>query len=148
MIFGVNKAGSLADHDATSHRPGAKNPGFDEVPEYNGGIMLWILRFVLAVAVLVSLSCADSREVPHDDDLDLFIEISARCAYVDRAYSDEKEILESEMSSLAFPPDWCDLVDTLLARYGADPEFWYDVYSEIAEKSREPSPSEESGDVD
>lgn len=102
---------------------------------------------MLATAVLAFLSCAPSRELPHDDDLELFIEISSRCAYIDRAYSGDEEVFETEMTSLAFPPDWCDLVDSLLARYGADAEFWYEVYSEIAERSRVPSLSDESGDV-
>ncbi len=97
------------------------------------------------VGVLVTcLGCTRNQGLPDDEDLELFIELSSRCAYIDRAYSHREDLRETELAALPFPPDWSNLVDTLLVRYGADADFWYDVYSEISARSREPSPPEES----
>ncbi len=93
------------------------------------------------------LACSAEHRLPDDADLELFIEISSRCADIDRAYSHQEELREAEMAALSFPPNWSNLVDTLLSRYGADAEFWFEVYSEISARSREPLSPEESRDI-
>jgi hypothetical protein len=118
--------------------------GFPGDLKYNETIMNRILWLGFVVAVLACVGCARNHDLPDDEDLELFIELSSRCAYIDRAYSHREELREAELAALPFPPDWSNLVDTLLIRYGADAGFWYDVYSEISVRSREPSPSEES----
>ena len=107
-----------------------------------------LLRLGLVVALVTCMACARNHDLPDDEDLELFIELSSRCAYIDRAYSHEEELREAELAALPFPPDWSHLVDTLLARYGTDAGFWYKVYTEISARSREPSPSEESRDIE
>ena len=96
-------------------------------------LLLWI-ALVLATCV----ACGPSQGLPEDEDLELFIDLSSRCAYIDRAYAHEEGLREAEWASLPFPPTWSDLVDTLLMRYGADADFWSQVYSEIMERSRQP----------
>ena len=98
----------------------------------------------LLLAVLVCAGCARNQGLPDDEDLELFIELSSKCVYIDRAYSHKEELREAELAALPFPPNWTELVDTLLARYGTDADFWYEVYSEISDRSRNPSPLEES----
>lgn len=105
-------------------------------------------RFVLLVLASLSLiSCDGGSGLPEDADLEAFIEVSARCAYLERAYSARKDLLALEMDDVDLPADWESMVDSLLVRYGADPDFWESVYAEISERSRQ-LPSEEPGDVE
>ncbi|MFH1312925.1 MAG: hypothetical protein ABIJ00_06820 [Candidatus Eisenbacteria bacterium] len=106
-----------------------------------------ILWFGLVVAVLACAGCTQNHGLPDDEDLELFIELSSQCAYIDRTYSHQEDLREAELAALPFPPNWSDFVDTLLLRYGTDAGFWYDVYSEISARSRGSSTSEESRDV-
>jgi hypothetical protein len=102
-----------------------------------------IFTLALVLLVLAFADCAHDQGLPEDEDLELFIEISARCTYIERAYSHSDDLREAELAALPFPQDWDGLVDTLLIRYGADADFWYEVYSEISTRSREPSSLEE-----
>ena len=86
---------------------------------------------------LVALACADDQELPEDSNLDLFIETSARCAYIERAYSHNDDLLSQELAEMDFPANLDSIADALLITYGSDPDFWHQVYSEILERSRE-----------
>jgi hypothetical protein len=101
------------------------------------------ISLCLVVALVMCVACARSHGLPDDQDLEVFIELSSRCAYIDRAYAHDEGLREAELASLPFPPNWSHIVDTLLSRYGADADFWYEVYSEISARSREPSPLKE-----
>ena len=90
----------------------------------------------LMIVVVLSATCSRSDKLPDDPNLEIFIETQARCAYVERAFSHEPDVLEEELRNLEFPPEWEGLADSLLNTYGADPEFWYMVYTEIVERSR------------
>jgi hypothetical protein len=92
----------------------------------------------LLIALTTCAACGGRQGLPEDEDLELFIDLSARCAYIDRTYTHDEGLRDAELASVPFPPTWSDLVDTLLMRYGADADFWYEVYSEIMEKSRQP----------
>ncbi len=109
--------------------------------------MVPIVRFMVIVLVVSTVSCSREAELPDDDQLQTFIEISSRCAYVERAYSRQRDILASEIEDIEFPPNWDSVVDSLLARYGAESELWYEIYREISDRSRRPLPTEEAGDV-
>jgi hypothetical protein len=98
--------------------------------------MYRLFLLTLTIAVVLSATCSRTDNLPDDPNLEIFIETSARCAYVERAFSHEPDVLENELRNLEFPPGWEDLVDSLLNTYGADPEFWYMVYTEIVERSR------------
>ena len=86
---------------------------------------------------LATLACADGRELPEDPNLDLFIETSAKCAYTERAYSHDDDLLSQELAEIDFPADLGAIVDSLLSTYGSDADFWHQVYSEILERSRD-----------
>jgi hypothetical protein len=104
--------------------------------------------FVLLVLVSLSLICCDrGPDLPDDADLETFIEVSSRCAYLERAYSSRKDLLALEMEDVELPGNWDSMVDSLLVRYGADPDFWEAVYAEISERSRQPA-SEEPGNIE
>jgi hypothetical protein len=100
--------------------------------------MRWF-HLLVAAAVASVVACADRREVPDDPQLEIFIRTMARCAYVDRAYSGNPDMLEREMADIDLPPRWQELVDSLLASYGGDPDLWQTVYEEIMERSRLPA---------
>jgi hypothetical protein len=106
--------------------------------KYNGSVMRWLM-LVLALSVAVASACADRRDLPDDPQLEVFIRTMARCANVERAYSGNVDMFEREMADIEFPPDWQGLVDSLLATYGGDPDFWQSVYEEILERSRLPA---------
>ena len=90
---------------------------------------------LLAVALAPS-GCGGRRDLPDDPNLETFIKASSECVFVDRAFSQEPDLLRQEMAEVEFPADWKRLVDSLLAAYGTEPAFWYDVYSRIVEQSR------------
>jgi hypothetical protein len=100
--------------------------------------MRWSHLLLIAV-VLSGLACTDSRELPDDPRLEIFIRTMAACARVERAYSDNPIMLEREMADIDFPPLWEELVDSLLATYGGQPDFWQVVYTEILDRSRLPA---------
>jgi hypothetical protein len=102
---------------------------------------------LLTVAGLTLLACSTNHDLPEDDTLEVFIRTSSRCAYIERAYSGRKDLLRQEMASVGIPDDWDDIVDSLLSVHGADPDFWYQVYSEISDRSRSPLPPEEAADI-
>ena len=93
-------------------------------------------HLLLAVAVASIVSCADHRELPDDPQLEIFVQTMARCAHVERAYSGNPDMIEREMADIDLPSDWQEIVDSLLASYGGDPDLWMAVYGEILEKSR------------
>jgi hypothetical protein len=93
----------------------------------------------MAGLVLLGPGCGDSIELPDDPDLEVFIRTMAACARVERAYSGNPVMLEREMAAVDFPPLWEELVDSLLATYGGQPEFWEAVYTEILARSRLPA---------
>jgi hypothetical protein len=92
--------------------------------------------FLLLLAAILVGSCGGEDGLPRDENLETFIEVSARCAYIERAFSHEPDVLVEEMSSVEFPENWDSLVDSLLNAYGTDPGFWSKVYTEIVERSR------------
>jgi hypothetical protein len=94
-----------------------------------------LIRFLIVAGVLLA-GCARRQELPKDENLETFIEISSRCAYVERAFSHEPDVFREELRDLEFPPGWDALVDSLVDTYGTDPDFWYKVYTEIVERSR------------
>lgn len=96
------------------------------------------LAAVLA-ALLASASvggCSRKHNLPRDANLELYIAKSARCAYVDRAFSNDPELFEEEIADIDLPENWKEISDSLLDVYGPDVEFWYKVYGEILERSR------------
>jgi len=93
----------------------------------------------MIVLVMLGAACEDGGELPDDPRLEVFIRIMAACARVERAHSDNPIMLEREMSDIEFPPDWEELVDSLLATYGGRPDFWEAVYTEILDRSRLPA---------
>jgi hypothetical protein len=107
-----------------------------------------ILRLVVIVLAVCAVSCSREAELPDDDQLQMFIEISSRCAFTERAYSRQKDVLIREMEDIEFPPNWDAIVDSLLARHGAESDLWYEIYREISDRSRRPLPPEEAGDVE
>jgi hypothetical protein len=100
--------------------------------------MRWFQLFLLAAA-MAAPGCADDRRIPDDPRLENFVRTMAACARVERAYSGNPLMLEREMADIDFPPSWNGLVDSLLATYGGDPDFWDAVYTEILERSRLPA---------
>ena len=88
------------------------------------------------IVFLAVLACANSRELPNDANLEFFIETAARCAYLERAYAHDQNLLSQESGEFRFPANWDSLVDSLISAYGTEPDFWYQVYSEILERSR------------
>ena len=96
-------------------------------------------RLLLISVVMSVLACADSRELPDDPRLEVFIRTMAACTRVERAYSDNPIMLEREMADIEFPDSWDELVDSLLVTYGGHPDFWQVVYTEIADRSRLPA---------
>jgi hypothetical protein len=105
-----------------------------------------LLILTTCIAVLLG-SCSRDSGLPEDKDLEMFIRYSARCAYLERAYSDRELILRQEIEEIELPPDWEVTVDSLLIRYGAEPDFWQEVFAEISDRSRR-SPAEEAGDIE
>jgi hypothetical protein len=91
---------------------------------------------VLLALISLTLTCGRERQLPQDPDLARFIEAASRCAYLDRAYSHDADMLQQELADVDLPKDWDGLVDSLLSTYGADPDFWYKVYQEIEDGSR------------
>jgi len=55
---------------------------------------------------------------------------------VERAFASDPELFKEEMAKIDFPPDWKELVDSLVKAYGTDAGFWNKVYTEIVERSR------------
>jgi hypothetical protein len=95
------------------------------------------------VLLLAILGCSESGKLPDDPDLEFFIDTAARCAYLERAYSHDQDLLSGEIEDIGFPAAWDSLVDSLVATYGTDPYFWHQVYAEILERSRGQSVAEE-----
>ena len=86
--------------------------------------------------VLTTGACNRRQTLPNDPDLELYINVSARCAYIDRAFANDPDLFKDELARVSFPPDWTALTDSLLAAYGSDPGFWFRVYTAIVEQSR------------
>lgn len=97
----------------------------------------------IMAALLALYGCGESAKLPNDPELERFIDTAARCGYLERAYAHDQELLSGEIEGMSFPKDWDALVDSLISTYGTDPEFWYQVYSEIQERSRESSVTED-----
>jgi len=91
---------------------------------------------LLLAAGCVALACSRTPRLPDDPNLETYIEVSARCAYVDRAFSNDPELFAEEIRRVGLPGAWKALSDSLVAAHGADARFWYQVYSRILEKSR------------
>jgi hypothetical protein len=97
-----------------------------------------------ALAVFLAvLGCSEGGRLPDDPDLEFFMDTAARCAYLERAYAHDEDLLSLEIEDLGFPAAWDSLVDSLVATYGTDPYFWHEVYTEILERSREQSVAQE-----
>ncbi len=88
---------------------------------------------MLAIAGLVC--CSRNAGVPDQPDIQRFIEAASAGIYVESAYAHDPEILASELDDIQWPGDFEAFADSLLERYGSDPEFWYPVFSAILEKS-------------
>lgn len=93
-----------------------------------------------ALATLLTVSsiggCSRRQNLPKDANLELYIAASARCAYVDRAFSNDPGLFREEIAEINLPQNWKEISDSLLGAYGADVGFWYRVYTEILERSR------------
>ena len=98
---------------------------------------------VALIVTLAILGCSDSGKLPDDPDLEFFMDTAARCAYFERAYAHDQDLLSGEIEGIGFPAGWDSLVDSLVATYGADPYFWHEVYTEILERSRQQSVAQE-----
>jgi hypothetical protein len=98
------------------------------------------LTAAAAIAVLLVASsiggCSRPQKLPRDANLELYVTMSARCAYVDRAFSNDPELFREEIAEVNLPQNWKEISDSLVTRYGTDVKFWYQVYSEILERSR------------
>lgn len=108
---------------------------------YNTGMKLKTgpTRAAVVVALLAALllaGCSGRDNLPKDANLELYIATSAKCAYVDRAFSNDPELFREEIAEVNLPENWKAISDSLLDAYGSDVRFWYRVYSEIAERSR------------
>jgi len=104
------------------------------------------LTRVAAIVLIMFLTvpgCTDSAKLPQDADLEFFMNTAARCAYIERAYAHDQDMLNMEIEELGFPADWDSLVDSLVSTYGTDPGFWHQVFTEILERSREQSVPQE-----
>lgn len=90
-----------------------------------------------AAAALCAVGCSSKSEsLPADPQLESYMSISARCAFVDRSFSDDPELRAEEMAAVNLPEDWKARVDSLVTRHGAGARFWYRVYAEILDRSR------------
>ena len=98
--------------------------------------MSLIAGFIALSLALLVLGCSSGKKIPEDPNLELLIKTSARCAFVDRAFSSDPDLFKEEMQAVEFPPNWREMVDSLLTAYGSDPDFWHQVYSQIVERSR------------
>jgi len=88
------------------------------------------------VALIAGAACDRRADLPKDPRLETFIRVSAECVYADRAYSADSGLLRTELAEVAFPDDWSRLIDSLVEAHGSSPDLWFQVYSEIAERSR------------
>jgi hypothetical protein len=95
-----------------------------------------ILLAILAIA-LMPFACTGRRELPDDPNLEIFMETLSKCAYLDRAYSGSPDIFKQEIAGVDLPENWPGLVDSLMGAYGRDPDFWFEVYSQIVERSKD-----------
>ena len=95
-----------------------------------------LIGLVGLALVLLTAGCGERRNLPKDANLDTFITVSAKCVSVDRAFSHEPELAREELAQVEFPAAWRELVDSLIAAHGSDPGLWYDVYTQIVERSR------------
>jgi hypothetical protein len=102
----------------------------------SGLIAALALAIALAALAAFACSCSKSKGLPEDPNLELYIDVTARCAYADRAFSNDPELFREEIAEVNLPEDWKEISDSLLAAYGADVEFWYQVYTRILERSR------------
>jgi hypothetical protein len=55
---------------------------------------------------------------------------------VDRAFSNDPELFREEIAEVNLPQNWKEISDSLVTTYGTDVRFWYQVYTEIQERSR------------
>ena len=94
-------------------------------------LLILTLAFLFAAG-----ACSKEQNLPKDPNLELYINVSARCAYIDRAYANDPDLFRDELARVTFPSDWVALTDSLLAAYGSDPSFWFRVYTTIIEQSR------------
>jgi hypothetical protein len=112
--------------------------GFQATLEYNGG-MDGLKNLRLAAWPLLAIAigaCSRTGDLPADPRLENYIRVAAGCAYADRAFSADPGLFQQEIAEIGLPPDWKALSDSLIAKYGTDPRFWYRVYSRILEQSR------------
>lgn len=86
--------------------------------------------------VLAAAGCSEKMSLPRDPNLDTFIRVSAKCAYIDRAFSHDPEGAQEELAQVQFPANWKEIVDSLITAHGSDPAFWSEVYTQIVERSR------------
>ena len=99
-------------------------------------LRLSALLIVTLALVFTTGACTRKQNLPKDPNLELYIAVSARCAYIDRAYANDPDLFQEELARVQFPSDWGTLADSLLAAYGSDPTFWFRVYTRIIEQSR------------
>jgi len=92
--------------------------------------------YIYLVFVLILVTCSRSVSVPEEPDLRRYIEATATGINLELSYSDMPELLSSELESSPWPEDLEALADSLLKRYGSDPDLWYEIYSRILTESR------------
>jgi hypothetical protein len=94
-----------------------------------------LMMILLTAGFLLGWGCADRSGLPDDPRLERYIKGMAECVYAERSYGHDSEVLRMEIEALETPP-LGGLLDSLIADYGNDPEFWMAVYEEIMERSR------------
>ena len=95
----------------------------------------WRSAAVLGAAC-ACVTCSNTADLPHDPNLETYVKVAARCAYVDRAFSDDPGLFAEEIRAIDLPASWRALSDSLIAAHGTDARFWYQVYSRIMQESR------------
>jgi hypothetical protein len=98
--------------------------------------MVRLILMCLVGSNLACCGCGSRGRLPDDADLGLFIDVSSRCAYTERASSHDEDLYSQEMAAIEFPANWEQIVDSLLTVHGAEADFWYEIYSEISRRSR------------
>jgi len=110
-----------------------QNGEFPARVDYNESDMK---SYIYLLFVLILVTCSRSVSVPEEPDLRRYIEATATGINLELSYSDMPELLSSELESSPWPEDLEALADSLLKRYGSDPDLWYEIYSRILTESR------------
>ncbi len=101
--------------------------------DYNQFVMK--IRSFLLLMILPLLGCCKAVEQRDEPDIERFIDVLSTSIYLEKAYGHNPEVFSSELKATPWPEDIKALADSLLIRYGSDPDLWYEIYEDILEKS-------------